>query len=355
MHEVDIADFILQSIVRHCARWAEVCLNITASHFSRLSPIKGNLPLLQSLEIRIVDDFNLFEDLDIPESLDCFSLAPRLRAVAIGNIEDTTDISTLPWGQISDLKLHFFTVAGPITDVLQLATQARSVTLSCCSILPGHDHFPSNIFTHSLESLSIILDQESPDLSQCFRMWAMPQLNCLHLSTPEVDPLWMDGSDLDEFPLFVQRSGCVITTLSLINLRLNDINVIMLLECLTSLVDLTIHECRGDEQNLSLTSLLLQEMTIDHRASSNSHFVPHLKKMNFRIHVPFATSLLVSMVQSRWIPDDIDAFEIGVDCLGVVKIQVLVRGDPPMDPLLRPLFAMKARGLQCTVSFDKLG
>ncbi|THU82464.1 hypothetical protein K435DRAFT_448516 [Dendrothele bispora CBS 962.96] len=95
-------------------------------------------------------------------------------------------------------------------------------------------------------------------------------------------------------------------------------------------------------------------MTVDHRASSNSHFLPHLKTINFRIHLPFST-LLVSMVQSRWIPDGSDAAELGVDCLDVVKIQVLISDDPPIDPLLRPLLAMKARGLQCTVSFDKLG
>ncbi|THU75679.1 hypothetical protein K435DRAFT_706647, partial [Dendrothele bispora CBS 962.96] len=103
MDEVDVDEFVLQSVMRHCDRWAEVCLNITASHFDKLSPIKGNLPLLHSLTI---NDLELFEDLDSPESLDCFSLAPRLRAVAIGNTDATTDISTLPWCQISDLKLH---------------------------------------------------------------------------------------------------------------------------------------------------------------------------------------------------------------------------------------------------------
>ncbi|THU82465.1 hypothetical protein K435DRAFT_448515 [Dendrothele bispora CBS 962.96] len=57
--EADIADFILQSVVRHCARWAEVHLNIDASHFDKLSPIKGNLPLLHSLEVQTLDDFEM--------------------------------------------------------------------------------------------------------------------------------------------------------------------------------------------------------------------------------------------------------------------------------------------------------
>ncbi|THU95031.1 hypothetical protein K435DRAFT_859960 [Dendrothele bispora CBS 962.96] len=339
MDEVDIADFILRSVVRHCARWAKVRLNINASHFSRLSPIKGNLPLLQSLEVRIADDFVLLDDLDIPKSLDCFSLAPRLRAVAIGNINATTDISTLPWGQISDLKLHFFASLDSTLDALRLATQARSVTFSLCTLLDLLS--TAQNFTHTLNTLSIILDADS-DPSRCFQVWTMPQLNCLRLSICELHRVPRDTYNFDELPSFVQRSGCVITTLSLINLRLNEVA----LQCLTCLADLTLHEHRDDVKNLSLTSSFLQ--TVDHRPSSSE------KKIDFRIHFPFSI-LLVSMVQSRWIPDDIDAAEMGVDCLGVVKIQVFISGDPPIDQILRPLLAMKPRGLQCTVSFDKLG
>ncbi|THU95029.1 hypothetical protein K435DRAFT_859958 [Dendrothele bispora CBS 962.96] len=354
MSEVDVdAKFVLQSIMHHCARWAEVCLNMTTSHFSQLSPIKGKLPLLQSLKIRTGNIFDEVEVLDIPESLDCFSLAPRLRAVAIGYIDDTTDISTLPWGQISDLKLHFFTSLNSALDVLRLATQARSVTLSLCTLLD-----PSNIaqnFTHSLNSLSIILDiDDVSDPFRCFQMWTMPQLNCLHLSIRELHRVSRDTCNFDELHSFVQRSGCVITTLSLINLGLDGVEIIALLQCLTSLADLTLHEHRDDVRNLSLTSSFLQKMTVNHRASSSTHFLPHLKKIDFRIHFP-SSILLVSMVQSRWIPDDIDAAEIGVDCLDVVKIHVFISGDPPIDQILRPLLAMKPRGLQCTVSFDKLG
>ncbi|THU77794.1 hypothetical protein K435DRAFT_877374 [Dendrothele bispora CBS 962.96] len=333
--------------MRHCVRWEEVRLNIPGP-FDKLSPIKGNLPLLRSLTI---DDFQIFDSDDSPESLDCFSLAPRLCTVAIGNIHPTTsDISTLPWCQISDLKLHFFNGVGHVNDVLRLAAQTRSVTLSHCFM--GDP--PSNLseeFTHSLESLSVILGGNFSD--QCFRVWTMPRLNCLHLSIRETDSLSRISYTLEELPSFVQRSGCVITTLSLVNMGLSDVEAIMLLQCLTSLADLTYHEHPDDKKNQSLTPLL-QKMTIDHRASSSTHFLPHLKKINFRIHFPFATSLLVSMVQSRWIPNETDASEMGVDCLGVVKIQILVSGDPPVDPLLRSLLVMRARGLQCTVSLDML-
>ncbi|THU77795.1 hypothetical protein K435DRAFT_846052 [Dendrothele bispora CBS 962.96] len=351
--EADIADFILQSVVRHCARWAEVHLNIDASHFDKLSPIKGNLPLLHSLEVQTLDDFEMPQDLDSPESLDCFSPAPRLRAVAIGKTYPTTDISALPWGHISDLKLHFFTDLDCVNDVLRLAAWARRVTLSRCTLMGDP---PSNIsrrFTHSLESLSVILDEDNPDPSQFFRAWIMPRLNCLHLSIREMDHLPREVYTFEDFPRFMRRSECTVTTLSLVNLRLSDVEIIALLQCLTSLADLTLHEHRNDRRNLSLTSSLLRMMTVNHRASSNFHFLPHLKKIDFRIHLPFSTHL-VSMVQSRWIPDDIDAAEMGVDCLDVVKIQVLVSGDLPTPRLLRPLLAMKTRGFQCTVSLDML-
>ncbi|THU98843.1 hypothetical protein K435DRAFT_752483 [Dendrothele bispora CBS 962.96] len=354
--ETKVADSVLRSVVHHCARWAKVRLDIDASHFDKLSPIKGNLPLLHSLEVRTIDDFGLFLALDSPGSLDFFSPAPQLRAVAIGKTYPThvtMDTSTLPWGQISDLKLHFFDNFGHVNDLLLLAVQARSVTLSRCIMKDPPSNIPEN-FTHTLESLSFILHEDAPDPSQCFRVWTMPRLNHLHFLIRETDYL-SDSYTFAELPWFIRRSGCTITTLSLVNLRLSEVEVIALFQCMTSLADLTLHEHRADKRNLSLTPSLLQKMTVDHRTTSSSRFLPHLKKVDFRIHFPFSTVDLVSMVHSRWIPDDIDAAEMGVDCLGVVKIQVLVRGDPPTDPPLRPLLAMKARGLQCMVSLDMLG
>ncbi|THU82466.1 hypothetical protein K435DRAFT_448506 [Dendrothele bispora CBS 962.96] len=199
LFEADIDKFVLESVMRHCVRWEEVRLNIPGP-FDKLSPIKGNLPLLRSLTI---DDFQIFDSDDSPESLDCFSLAPRLCTVAIGNIHPTTEISTLPWCQISDLKLHFFNGVGHVNDVLRLAAQTRSVTLSHCFM--GDP--PSNLseeFTHSLESLSVILGGNFSD--QCFRVWTMPRLNCLHPFNPR------DGFFIEDF-VYPRRASIVRATL----------------------------------------------------------------------------------------------------------------------------------------------
>ncbi|KAK7434919.1 hypothetical protein VKT23_019922 [Stygiomarasmius scandens] len=352
-YNTNTARKVIDSVVPHSRRWETIVIDapfgmMIEPNFTR---VKGNLPSLRYLELWPPTDEE--DDIQTPETttiFDAFDHAAKLQTLKLGSLDDVDNADVrITWSQINDFTLSYSGFRDTIKRV-GLAHQAREVTvLHPHTLTPDEVDGDTSLLVHHMTQLSFCLDKYDTDMSCYFDRLTLPKLKTLRLFTDDDCLLPKGRYGLDRIPSLILRSKCNITSLELVNLVLDDEQIVIhLLREITSLSDLTIHERRidDDSEKITLTTRFLQQLTINHRASTSLSFLPHLKYIDFRVRQPFDASVFVHAVQSRWIPTPEHASEMGVECLKGVRLQIVGQMEKELVDKLKPLQALRAAGLQ---------
>ncbi|KAJ4495987.1 hypothetical protein C8J55DRAFT_495461 [Lentinula edodes] len=124
--------------------------------------------------------------------------------------------------------------------------------------------------------------------------------------------------------LFLARSKCTLTTLTLDGILMTDVDVVNLLECVPSVQELTVrdppligktlkhsppvskHLCRSLNPNLS---------------DKNTTILPCLRSLTLKSRSKnFDSEEFISTVRSRWLPDADAASTVGIKCLRSIEL-----------------------------------
>ncbi|KAF5349035.1 hypothetical protein D9758_012727 [Tetrapyrgos nigripes] len=210
---------------------------------------------------------------------------------------------------------------------------------------------------NTLRSLSITIDAYDPELSPLLGCLTLPCLTHLEISASDSQGIFTSedfslASEHGFIVSFLSRSQCQLTSLSLKNLPLHDIEVVSLLQDLPSLTVLTLHDHSPDEDidpaqfKSPFTGLFFQTCT-----APASTLLPHLKELDFRytLSLSFPTSDFLRMVHSRWIPDVAHAAEMGIDSLTSVTVRPLKERDDELGSDLLSLRVLTAAGLRVLI------
>ncbi|KAF5343423.1 hypothetical protein D9758_011811 [Tetrapyrgos nigripes] len=323
----DDARAVLRAFVPESMRWETVTLDVDRCHLldTEFTAIKDRLPLLRQLELWPTSTGTF--DTESAATVDSFSSAPNLRSLQLGVLDDGGEIylaSTeirVPWTQLHDLTLWVHRPMA-IRERLMSASEARTVTIERC-YGPAEDAAEAEPVVHFMRSLTISVDKWDRNLTVFLRLLVLPQLTSLCLSG--VEPMYPDTElHLSDIQTFLIRSGCNLTSLSLVSLSNTDHIILQLLECIPSLVDLTIHErpIKGTTKNTILTPHFIEQLSFIHDRNSSRCLLPYLQHLFFQAHHSFAVVLFIGMVRSRWIPNSEHTLEMGVNCLKNVKLRL---------------------------------
>ncbi|KAJ8075909.1 hypothetical protein PM082_021541 [Marasmius tenuissimus] len=239
----------------------------------------------------------------------------------------------------------------------------------------NHTSDSGNTEHHSSNTVTSITSEFDSQLAfgATFRLLTIPSLTSLHLCGSNESlyewPIW-DGVAVADF---LSRSSCSITSLCLKNLPITADQTITLLEHIPTLVSLEIEERRRpdseedeDEEldapesnslaalipNCIITRSFLQRLTVEHEVFHSSHpFLPLLTNITIAMREDdIAEKELFNAVASRWIPDPVQAKEIGVESLKSVTITFLEReGDSEERGLWKALECFRDAGLRLRV------
>ncbi|KAF5344352.1 hypothetical protein D9758_013282 [Tetrapyrgos nigripes] len=252
------AMLVLVSLTQHCAQWASfslVCADFPLCILSEAS-INGNLPRLVSLRL-------LWYRLDdVTAIADAFSIAPNLQEVEIGtsfrfasHLEEPLQI---PWAQITKLSHSQRDMAVVLRD-LQIVSNATDVSVAF--INDSHQSNPDSPthLVHQLQTLTLIdHGHDYEEHPRWFQKLTLPRLTNLHFVWMEILSDGQNAADFLDIPVFLERSKCTITVLSLCNMQIEDVKAIELLERLPSLVEVKIHEHPSWKRCWMVTPCLLQ-------------------------------------------------------------------------------------------------
>ncbi|KAI4520364.1 hypothetical protein GGG16DRAFT_59529 [Schizophyllum commune] len=242
-------------------------------------------------------------------SVECFSNAPRLHSWT-GSV--TNSAGTLPWAQLTELRVHDFTSMVTVTDIL--ASCRRLVTLEVCV---GQQRSEPGGPVHEvpcLEDATFVMD--SPQvLVHLLRSLTLSRLR--RLSLHGVGPtgrrtlleeaygrLRLDAWPMHEFDALLARSQCTITALKLRTIIVPTDDFLGVLERLPSISDLVLEEESSVREDVlgmipgsSVTDDLLRRMTV--MEGGPPALLPRLTRWTIKGILHFSHQALVDMVQSR--------------------------------------------------------
>ncbi|KAF5356628.1 hypothetical protein D9758_008255 [Tetrapyrgos nigripes] len=301
--------------------------------------MKGKLNLLQDLWL---------SNCIFGEGFDAFEVAHSLATLTSRN--GTGSQTPLPWKQIRSLQIRFSTLPIALQE-LSSAPESIEVELHCCNLRTQRN---ATHITHDLRSLSIVVDTEDPDVHHWFDWLTLPRLTSLTIAGDKIKRPSYRSVD-DSFPSFLSRSSCTITSLSLVDLPISDVDAIVLLSLLPLLSSLTIHEHEARPfKNSIITARLLDALVVDRnnifsdRRPSSLH-TKRLQSLDLRLHATLPAKAISQVVESRWTSDAEYSAVVGVDDLRTVKVLVLRstnRTVLDVDELLNSLDWIKRAGLQ---------
>ncbi|KAE9396703.1 hypothetical protein BT96DRAFT_921967 [Gymnopus androsaceus JB14] len=270
IHLVSHEHPLLPTLIEHSQRWKSVsfhCFHFSERFWPSLTSL-GQLTILKHLEIdsRRIPHLYLVQE------------APSLRSLSLTYVPSSQLSGKFPWKQITHLELN--------------AVHSGSVFRALESCPNLHSVFYRNIYCRSSESAHGIVNQKSAVrsvsicvsgiakdagcnlLNQLVSSFTLPRLEVLSLQTSisahfydlsrprslftewaDTRP-WCGNYSLGEWPrhafdMFLDRSGCTLTTLQLEMIPISDLDAIHLLECLPSLENLLIREQGSDKRTIS--------------------------------------------------------------------------------------------------------
>ncbi|KAJ6556850.1 hypothetical protein DFH09DRAFT_1489404 [Mycena vulgaris] len=292
----------LKLLAQHSARWRAVDFHLLPPAFGFLSLAKGNLPLLECLEI---GGHHL-------NRVDIFEAAPKLREVAM--TDSGPCYPQIPWNQLRYFTFEYWDDACDINDALRTLLRCSS---DCYSklyhlnvtdyALPISDLVPVRSDVSSLQ-LTMLDDSGAQHSRQALgailTTLTLPNLRALYLGPAS------GGAPLhwprDDFARFAAQSTFRYT---LTELHLYYELVIThddLVECLLETPALlhlyiadVLSQVPGGANHLLITDRLLQQLTW---TSDPACLVPNLNSVSFASFLTFDDHVLLAFVNSRLTP-----------------------------------------------------
>ncbi|KAJ7464136.1 hypothetical protein FB451DRAFT_1562008 [Mycena latifolia] len=286
----------LELVAQHSARWRAADIYILPQVFTYIAAAKGNLPLLELLEIGG----------SALDQLDVFDTAPKLTEVKISCFG--ADNPQLPWPQLQQVTYEY---TGPTLHIVDGFGEGLQVMQQC-----------SSACKFSLFDLDFT-DQDFP----------IPHLTPVHSDISELYLSLSDDGGPEHFLLIVPGCcrrkppflaagpmGCLL--LAVLTLRYSTASIPPwteedLVECLSEmrvLIDLHIEDVpssgSGVGDHLLVTNSLLQRLTW---TADPPCLIPNLGIFAFSSLFTFDDSVLLAFVTSRLVPGQIDAEPFRLD------------------------------------------
>ncbi|KAJ7758668.1 hypothetical protein B0H16DRAFT_1720756 [Mycena metata] len=284
----------LDLLARHSRRWRQVVVWSGFSIFQSILPARGNLPLLEKLEITQNGDW-----------MDCdvFEIAPRLTTFTITGW--VTSVPVLPWGQIQSFNYRNFE-ANDLAQALahlrhDFAPQALcDLTLVAWDIRRPID-LPPVISNLSSLALTLAIDETQGNvLGPILGCLTTRFLSSLSLTGRAQEPPleWCQRS----FIALASRSGLytTLTTLEINRTSIRDDEVIASLSALPALEQLFLADCVTEPPHIVITDHLLRLLTWP--ADSTAPLVPRLNFLCLTSVLGFTDDVYWNFVDSRLVP-----------------------------------------------------
>ncbi|KAJ7739271.1 hypothetical protein DFH07DRAFT_965830 [Mycena maculata] len=287
---------VLELLARHARRWHDVFFWIDCDSMQWLSAAKGNLHLLERLNLSVDGQ---------RQEIDFFEVAPRLKEVIF--LGRPAVIPHLPWGQLQEFQYSGETNMRPSHGLALIQNLAPGTTFTFAPHLPDTSAgtawppVSSNIrqlilILHSHES-----SMESTNiLGQILGSLTLPSLDFLEFTSP------LEESPTPEEELLVwhQASFLALASRSSFHTHLTtlDISILItedeLVECLAVLPlleDLSIAD-PANGKHILITDTLLHRLA---RKPQQPPLVPHLQHVCLISFLWFTDSIFLDFVTSR--------------------------------------------------------
>uniref|UniRef100_A0A0W0F4D0 F-box domain-containing protein n=1 Tax=Moniliophthora roreri TaxID=221103 RepID=A0A0W0F4D0_MONRR len=349
-------------LTQNSSRWntLSLCFYEGAIELSMLEPIRGNLAILQNLEIHIQEETGRKEPFQSPFFNDC----PSLNTVDLNLTGPSSERIRLPWQHITSLTLNTWNPnLGEIFRALSVCTNLRRLAWS----LDGTAVLASNnVHLSHLQSLSITVD-EPEILSVLLPHLSVPKLSSIELCNSS--DTWRDRTwDEEPFKRFLIQSSCTITSLHLRYLPITDIRVLLFLELLPNLHSFCLQECTYKypppptpiylrirmKDNVVVTRTFLTRLTIDCESLAKP-IVPRLTDLELVLNVGLEQQALIEMLSSRWLPEP----PSGIDALKSFSLTVMGQREDqddesePEPECFALLQHFRRAGLRVTTSYNR--
>ncbi|KAJ7467487.1 hypothetical protein FB451DRAFT_1258691 [Mycena latifolia] len=304
----------LELLAKHSARWQRVDLHISQIAFAYLSAAKGNLPLLERLEIggtRL-------------DTRDIFEAAPKLTEVTFSVLG--SDLPKLPWSQLRKVtfeEINYMCDIDRVRNGLQVLRRcSRDCQVNIFDLelsdlplpIPDPPAVHSNI-PHFQLSLS---DDNGPDhsrraLGEIMATLTLPSLErLLFQSALSGDPIFWPR---DHFGAFALRSSFrdTLQYFTLHDMVMTDDALVECLSELRALLELYIEDVPssvlGSTDNLLVTDNLLRQLIWTPEPAC---ITPKLRFLRFTSLLTFSDSVLLDLVLSRSAPSQNQPFTLSM-------------------------------------------
>ncbi|KAF8142198.1 hypothetical protein K438DRAFT_2030214 [Mycena galopus ATCC 62051] len=287
---------ILEILSRSSARWRNISLRIHPQSMTDLFDAKGNLPLLENLELSSTSNTDSLSTSDI------FSIAPRLKSITFTGPGWPFNASAFPWSQLSHAKFD-----NGRYNKISLGGLPFLSAQACCEIVvtsTGTGNLPGELppITSQLCALLIKVTyrfnrmQSWEAFRTVFGCLTLPRLTTLRFvqQTDTPPPVW----NQTHFLHFATRSALRATLTQL------EIYAIIqepeLLECLLVLPfleELRLWDCADEEDGGAvITDNLLTQLAW---RPDQTNLVPNLKTLGLSSTIEFRDESLWELVTSR--------------------------------------------------------
>ncbi|KAJ7146887.1 hypothetical protein C8R44DRAFT_724599 [Mycena epipterygia] len=314
---------VLKLLSQHALRWRKVHFwNGLPSHHS-ISAAKGNLPLLERLE--------LSNQNDTWTELGVFEAAPRLTEVIFTGWAGK--IPTLPWEQLQHFE-HTTIMDGDLVDTLALLRHLSAG--AHCRLLVDVDFFPPGDLPQVVSDvfrLSIILTARfMPVIGAVLASLTLPFLANLELAGEIDEPplVWHQP----HFLAFAARSSlhARLTSLDITRTLINDTDLLQCLAGLPLLESLIAGDCESAEEDVVhvvITDALLRGLRT---------IAPRLDFVCLTSLLHFTEAVYWEFVTERLAPDD-------------VTLEIKIYWPPGCKRELTPEFFVRAEELEAQRGF----
>ncbi|KAJ7088204.1 hypothetical protein C8R43DRAFT_1082400 [Mycena crocata] len=267
----EVTNFLVTTLAPYSPQWEAFACGVDApATFPAGELIRGRLPLLRKLELALCVPE---EEVDTPLSV--FADAPELRQVRL--IDYTLDSVTLPWAQLTDLKLSGQDPFDCIR-ILLLTPNLETLSVSARRLLSQ----PTPIHLPRLHSLKLQDNFDSYELLRCLTVPALTHLELDYLSRPLWPPIVH----------FLRRSACSLRTLTL---RAPDVDAALALFRVVPTLR-TLHVADATWSEGALTMLCDALVQIPGFLSNLRSLV--LNPCTTAVELPYAE--LADMLAARW-------------------------------------------------------
>jgi hypothetical protein len=301
---------------------------IPFSAYHSLSPIKGNLPMLNELSLGTDDDI-ISDDEDV---LDLFEITPQLHSLECVNLNP--DKFKLPWAHITKIPIMSVSVEDCI-DILRHTVSLENGSFICAARASRPPKPPTALYHADLRELAILSSpfNETVDTRDVFKFLTAPNLRSIRICNVQ-SPF---GSD---FVTFLSK----INSLESLYLRRNNLSeeeLLQALEMTPSLEQLTI---LSPDTPYPVTNHLFNQL-LWRRTRNNDALMPKLETLEISVDSTIGWPF-VEFLKSRWEGDE--SLEESPRISHLRKVKVTAYGDLEED-IIFELEALASAGMVIVV------